>query len=500
MPHPQYGMHHSKEFIRCDLARPSAELEALASLLMSARCASEAMVLDAVLYVQGDYRVPYLLQERSLHAALAIARQVLAEGLAALPDEALKPIPRAERTDDVYCRGASTYATGEDGQSFVKYAMPKDHYGPGALLLERDGIVEGHFLSTDRYERHEQKLALPLLMMQAPHAGIVPTARDARAEFLVTGPADGIEDVAAACMRIAGGMLAAMKRRVRALQYEGNPTSFLDEDNDARDMLLGMMARGETLQRTPNDDDHPGHWDAESRFRYWMRDGTEAPTHVVQRLLAAELVQPEDGRWGESDTLVAREGLRPDDLQPRAQTVSFDMFQSACRFRRYPDDGERECTSPKHHGYNSYCQCESCPLLDRVYEKETGERFCRDAPMDEDPAFEFHLLDQRPDPMMVARHPATRRSYAWRHAGSSRMHGIINQVLGSHFTCGIPMLVEAIHDAAVDQAVAEGWLVVKERNSLGSVTQVTDRLLSEVERQRQAHEARQTAQMVTTDG
>jgi hypothetical protein len=68
------------------------------------------------------------------------------------------------------------------------------------------------------------------------------------------------------------------------------------------------------------------------------------------------------------------------------------------------------------------------------------------------------------------------------------MHGIINQVLGAHFTYGIPMLVEAMHDAAVDQAVAEGWLAVNERSTLGSVARVTDQLLGEIERQRQMRE------------
>lgn len=497
--HPEYGRHHGHDHIRCDLARPAAELEAIAALMSSVQCVGDAMVLDATLYVKSDYHVPYLLQERSLHAILAVARQVLSEGIAALPEEALKPTPLAERNEDVYCRGASTYVAGEDGRSFVKYAMPKDHYGPGALLLDRDGVVEGHFLSSDHYERGEQRLALPLLMMLVPNAGIVPTPRAAMAEFIVASPTDGLKDAAAACMRIAGGMLAAMKRRVRSMQYEGHATAFLEEDNDARDVLLAMMAQGETLERTRNDDDRPGWSDAESRFRYWLGDGTEAPAHLVQRLIAGDLVVPKDGKWGSSTTLVAADGLGPDDLTPRVQTVSFDMFQNGCRFREHPDDGERECTSPDHHGYDSYCQCESCPLLDRVYEKENGERFSNDRPIDEDPAFEYHLLNERPDPMMVARHPNTRRSYAWRNAGIDRMHGIINQVLGSHFTYGIPMLVEAIHDAAVDQAVAEGWLVVKERNSLGSVAQVTDQLLGEVERQRAAREAYQAAQMAPTD-
>lgn len=499
MLHPRYGMCHSYEYIRCDLARPAAELQAIAVLLSSTQCVRSAMEIDATLYVESDYRVPYLLQERSLHAVLTIARQVLAEGLAALPEEVLKPTPRAERNDDVYCRGASTYVTGNDGHSLVKYAMPRDHYGPGTLLLERDDVVEGHFLSSSSYSREDQRLALPLLMMQAPGAGIVPTSKDARAEFLVSSPFEGLEDVASACMRIAGGMLLAMKSRVQKLQYEGNASAFLDEDNDARDVLLSMMSQGETLERALNDQERPGYGDTEPRFRYWFRDGTEAAPHLVQRLLAASLIQPEDGEWGISTTIVAADGIGADDLQPRVQSVSFDLFQQACRFRRHPDDGERECASPGHHGYNSYCQCESCPLLDRVYEKENGERFYRDRPIDEDPAFEFHLLDMRPDPMMVARHPATRRSAAWRHAGTDRMHGIVNQVLGAHYAYGIPMHVEAIHDAAVDQAVAEGWLTVTQRSGIGSVAKVTDRLLGEVARQRQERETHAAARRVTAD-
>lgn len=491
LPHPEYGMHHSREFIRCDLARPSAELEAIAVLLSSIQPVDEAMVMDGVLYVGSDYRVPYLLQERALHRVLGIARQVLAEGLDMMVTERTKPTLRPEPSDETYCSRATAYVTGEDGRSYEMYAMPEGCYEPGVLVFDRAGSIEGHFLVSDRYDDTRRRLALPLLGMHVPEAGIARTGHDSRPDFTVRVRTADLEQIGAACLRVAGGMIAAMKDRVQRLQYEGHATAFLDEDNDARDVLLKLMSEGLVLTSTPNDEGRPGHSDAECRFRYWMDDGMEAPPHVVQRLLGAGLIHPADGVWGSSSTIVAARGLRQDDLQPRVRSVSFDMFQGACRFRRHPDDGEKECLSPDHHGYNSYCECESCPLLDRVYEKELGERMYSNRPIDEDPAFEFHLLNQRPDPLMVARHPGTRRSAAWRYAGIDRMHGVINQVLGSHLAYGIPMLVEAMHDAAIDQAVAEGWLVVRERSTLGSVAQVTDKLLGEVARQRQAREAAQ---------
>jgi len=487
LPHSQYGMSHSHEFIACDLARPAAELAVIGSLMSSVVWVDETMVLDGTLYVRSDYDVPFLLQERALHRVLDIARTVLAEGLAVIPDERLKPAPVPEINDDVYCSRPSTYVQrADDHHHSEKYAVAEGCYDPTMMVVERQGRLQGHML-VPRYDDARRNLAVHLVDLLAPEAGVQPADRQVYEEMYLTRRVDGLEDLGAACLRIGGGMIAAMKDRVRKLQYEGRPTAFLDEDNDARDVLLGLMAAGATLTRTRIENDEYDFSGSEPTVGYRFDDGTEAPHHVVQRLREAGLVIPSDGRWGQSATMVAAEGLKREQLRPREKTVSFDMFQNACSFRRHPDDGERECLSRGHHGYNSYCEAEACPLLDRVHEKEFGDSFGGRRAIGDDPAFNYHELDERPDSVMVARHPNTRRSYAWRYAGESRMHGIINQVLGAHFTYGIPMLVEAMHDAAVDQAVAEGWLAVNERNPLGSVTRVTDKLLGEIERQRSAY-------------
>jgi hypothetical protein len=484
LPHPKYGMHHGRDFIRCDLARPTAELEAIAVLVSSLPWTEDAMVLDATLYVGSDYRVPYPLQERALHGALEVARQVLAEGLAAMPGEIAKPSPRPEPSDSTYCSRPSTYVRDENGRTSTKYAMPEGCYQPGMLMVERSGRTEVHFLVSNSYDGTQKELATPLLAMLAPAAGVEHAGRDGYADAYVRHAVDGIEEIGAACVRMAGGMIAAMKDRMRKQQHEGRPSAFTDEDNDARDALLASMAAGATIVRLPREDRD----DADSRFDYVLDDGSELAAHVVERLLRIDRVVPEDGRWGRSSRLVAAEGITRADLTPRADAVSFDMFQSACRFRRHPDDGERECVCPSHNGYNSYCTSEQCPLLDRVYEAECGD-LTRPCAIEDDPAFEYHDLYERPDPMMRARHPGTKRSYAWKAAGESRMLGVVNQVLGAHFTYGIPMLVEAMHETAVDEAVAKGWLSVDSRNALGSVTRVTGRLLAEVARQRQEGEA-----------
>jgi len=495
MPHPQYGMSHSHEFIACDLARPAAELAAIGALMSSIAWVDETMVHDGKLYVRSDYGVPFLLQERALHRVLDIARAVLAEGLAVIPGERAKPAPVAEINDDVYCSRPNAYVQqADDHRRSEKYAVPEGCYEPTMMIVERQGRLQGHMLVSDRYDRSRSSLAVHLIDMLTPEAGIESADRQVLEEMYLARRVDGIEDLGAACLRVGGGMIAAMKDRVRRLQYEGRPTAFLDEDDDARDVLLGLMSDGATLTRIRIEEDEYDFSDTEPTVGYHLEDGSEAPYHVVQRLREAGLVIPSDGRWGDSATFVAIEGLTREQLRPREKTVSFDMFQNACRFRRHPDDGEHECASRDHHGYNSYCEAQACPLLDRVHENEFGDAFGGRRPIDDDPAFNYHELDERPDSVMVARHPNTRRSYAWRYAGESKMHGIINQVLGAHFTYGIPMLVEAMHDAAVDQAVAEGWLAINERNALGSVARVTDRLLGEVERQRAAH-----AQAVPTD-
>lgn len=483
MRHPQHGMSHDHRFIACDLARPASELACIGALMSSVAWIQESMVVDGTLYIRNDHNVPFLLQERALYHVLDIARGVLAEGLAVIPGEREKPAPTVEINEDVYCARPNAYVQCvDDHRRPEKYAVPAGCYEPTMMVVERQGRLQGHMLVSERHDDSRRSLAVHLIDLLTPEAGVQLADRQVFEEMYLARRVDGIEDLGAACLRIGGGMIAAMKDRVRKLQYEGRPTAFLDEDDDARDVLLGLMADGATLTRSRIEEDEYDFFGREPTVGYALDDGSEAPHHVVQRLREAGLVIPSDGRWGESPTLVAVEGLTREQLRPREKTVSFDMFQNACRFRRHPDDGEHECVSARHHGYNSYCEAEACPLLDRVHENEFGDAFGGRRPIRDDPAFNRHDLDERPDSVMVARHPNTRRSYAWRYAGESRIHGIINQVLGAHFTCGIPMLVEAMHDAAVDQAVAEGWVVVNERSPLGSVTQVTEKLLDEVRR------------------
>ncbi|MFZ3482220.1 hypothetical protein [Sphingomonas sp. 3-13AW] len=489
LPHPMYDLHHSREFIRCDLARPKAELEAIAALMTTVVWIEDPMVLDATLYISSRYNVPFEFEERALHPLLKIARDVLAEGTAALPVELTKPWQRPEPCKDLWCPRPSAYVSApEDPQKLVKYAMPAGCYEPAMLVSEIEGRFVGFFLTSDRHSRPEKKLAASLIALSTPEARVEPTPEHVHGDVYVGNPIDGIEGIGAACLKVAIGTIAAMKDRVRRLLYEGHPSAFLDEDNDARDVLLSLMAEGATLECTPAEDRSDDFFDLEPYARYRFADGTEAPYHLVQRLRQAGLVHPADGEWGRSSTFVAADCLRKSALQPRSEAVSFDLFQSGCRFRRYPDDGERECSAPNRGGCNADCMAEYCPLLKRVYEAEYGDSFRRFGSLVDEPAFEFHHLDQRPDPLMAAIHPNTRRSFAWRNAGSDRMFGIINQVLGSHLTYGVPLLVEALHEAAVDRAVAEGWLAVDDRNALGAVVRVTDKLLGEVDRQREARE------------
>ena len=478
--HPEYGMAHSKDHIACDLARPEAELRAIAVLMNVVPWIDGATVQDGVLYLGNDHKVPYVLQERALHTILAMARATLATGLAEMRKLGLEPAPvpthRKDYQSSPRCAYASTRKSGY-------FDMPPSEYCPGLVLVEEEGEQLGYFLSYSYHDRETAPLAAAMLAMTMPEAGVGKVRLLSYQEFPVARDVPGIRDMGSAAYRVAKGMTAQIKRQATALQFEGMPSAFTDEDDDARDVLLSQVAAGAKVLRDRIED--ADGYDANAKWRYALEDGSPLSAEIVERLTKAGLLAPEDGRYGNSRTLVAADNIPKAALSPRANAVPFQSFQSYCRYRRHPDDGCGECVHKGNRWSDDQCLAEACPILAQVYSAEEGRSFERR--FDEDPAFNSHLLREsgETDPLMVAISRGTERSHAWKAAGQGRVMGVINQVLGAHFAYGTPLLLESFHERAIKEAVSQGWLAMKPLEALdggrmGIVAEPTDRLLAEV--------------------
>ena len=218
--------------------------------------------------------------------------------------------------------------------------------------------------------------------------------------------------------------------------------------------VAGRMAAGKPLRH--EDDDVVAYVDA---------DGSPLATHVVDRLRKAGLLEREGDRYAGPwcpATLAGTESLAkapPRVLAPRSVAVGFAAFRSYCGYRCGGDG--RECRNPGNDGYDSRCEVATCPITERAYDADhhgTGRlRFDRDG----DPAWGWEVEeDPDLDLPVTALHPNTARSPAFRSAGLQRVEALVRTVANAMLRHGAPFLVERCHDAALDEAVAAGHLVV----------------------------------------
>ena len=414
------GIFGCKAF-RCGLARPAAELTALACLVKHGNVL-RAWVKDAVLYVEDDETGG----ERLARWHVELARSVLAEALAKAPDLLaegdLLRIPTVAETWDEplrrdyngYCYSRKPLAVGYRG---LDYVLPSGGADMAALVAEvAPGRYGVHLLHrTSHPKDYGGKLATALFSLLAGRDVVRSTERDARGfegpdDFTLSsaglprGEACAIGTVA---MRLAERAIPAYEKAMEDLPVEGKPSHFTDEDNDARDVLLEFLAGGAEIRvlREGADGD-----------RRFFLDEVEVPDYLYGRL--SEMLEG-DGDWRTRtpDTayrLSDRVKLRPRDLRPRDHAVSFLSFSEKCRYRRY--DSGRDCANPDKGNQDDCNLC--CPLVSPVYRKEVGH-------MHED-AF-FGWVDER-DVEVTADHPGTERSYAWKASNGLRVEAIVNTV------------------------------------------------------------------------
>lgn len=472
------------EYARCDLARPEAELSVLAMLINSLPWIEFAFALDGALYIKLDYRHCWDIQERAFHKILNIARKTYAE---AIEDGKTVPIEETVKPSlldepGCYYSGAHTYVKTENGGSKVM-GMPKGTYSTGFAIIEKDdGTIDGYYVTCERYNHDKEDMAAAVLNVMLPEAKIGLRNSQSYGQISVGHNVDRLADYAVHAYKIAYGMSERFKAKVEELQWKGQPSRYLDEDNDARDLILDEMMKGARVLREKRESS--GYNDADGQFIYSFEDGRPIPHYLIIRLAEAYLINVEG--WPNFDReddhikpLVVSDKLDKTLVKPRENSVYFKAFESYCRHRRHDDD--YDCVHPCSRG--EYCSAEACPLVTQVYTKEEGYS------SREDPAFESGDWDR--DVQVFAHHPNTHRSYAWRAAGQDAVYAVVNQVIGSKFQLGIDrFLFGSEHMRAVKAAIAEDLLVVdEEMPDFGIVVKLSEKTLKMIEDNQRQREA-----------
>src|SRR3546814_19357801 len=87
----------------------------------------------------------------------------------------------------------------------------------------------------------------------------------------------------------ASALTEAARREVAALQWGGAPSAFLDEDDDARDLLLADVLAGIPISRTRRED--ADYNDVDGTYIFSLPDGSELPHYIVARLINADVLK-----------------------------------------------------------------------------------------------------------------------------------------------------------------------------------------------------------------
>jgi len=468
----------AREYARCDLARPASELTIIAELMSTLPWLENAVQRDGSLYFSLQHDQSWLIQKRALHAALAIARRHVGETLTTLttdtPAKAVEPYFIHQFA--LHHRSAYAHVAGGGGT----WMMPDGHYGAGFAVDEmEDGSFFGYFLTPHTYRDSNRVLAASLLACILPEAGIGQVYTMSYNEIDIARNVPGLADHAVMAYSAAEQLIRAYKNEISALQWGGAPSAFLEEDDDARDLLLEQVRAGATITRTVREE--TDHDDYGGAMAYELSDGTPLAPHLVQRLINADIVRPlgwpldcrrEPG--APLAPLVFNPKVEASALTGRKSCVRFRAFQSYCPQRRHDNDGE--CAHPASR--SDTCSEETCPITIQAYSEDVslyGRGFA------DDPAFEE--ADWERDPLVRAIHPNTERSFAWRAAGEQALEAVVNQVLHSHFQLGVKRhLFGSENMAAVRKAIDESYLVLdEEMPGLGVIVKASDDLVRKVE-------------------
>lgn len=447
--------------LRCDLARPADELLVLAAIVSHAAI-FEAWVDDAVLMLRPhhsecDYpEVIERLARWHVDAARTALREVLeapdvfAADLLAAPD---RPLPIEIREvgfydfADVYSKGATQ----------PRKALPEAFLGQGCLVhLREDG---GH--------DHPVTFAIPdwstptgleeaVLGLFGMISGVSATPGRWPVRMLVDGrrlDERRVFSFANAALRLARSVLAVGKRRIEDLPVKGQPSIFTPEDDDARDVLLAQVVAGATIDAM---------FECDGDEWAYSVGGEPVARHIFDRVAKARWLECTDRGGGERTSFKLWKYAKPTPrkLAPRDYAVSFDAFQSWCRFRRHTDDGSRECAHPAKND-ESRCDCHGCPLASPVHKDEI-DWFA------DDPVFAW-CDSSEIDVQVTADDVRTERSQAWQAAGKRRIEAVVHLVAGAYVNYSAPYLCDSATTKAAREAVGAGYLEVVEETPLGPV-------------------------------
>jgi len=490
----RFGGVHEQDWARCDLALPVYEIRAVACVLDTAPWIAQAVELDCALHVRIDHDTLWIAQERSFHAALGIARRLVTDALQHLRTNAPEPSPEPYLLNAYVSdhRGAMAPLAGGGGT----FLMPEGHYGPGFAIEEtEDREIKGYFLSSDRYDDSARPLAAALLGRLFPELRIAHWDRLASWGEIDIGADprtvdalmrhNALRDHAAACHAMASALIARMRSALEDLQWDGAPSVFTTEDDDARNWLLDRMKTGERIKRTWRADAE--YDDIDGSFIHTLSDGTLLAPHIVTRLENAGAILPEgypfDHHRGPDEDpapLLLSDRMPRAANDPRKDSVPFQAFQSHCAHRRHD---YQECVHPTQGG--DTCCASVCPLVTQIYAEDVG-RYGRG--FGDDPAFATD--DWERDHEVYAIHPNTRRSYAWKASGEQAVLALVNLLVIDTYSLGIPRrLFGSENMRAVRQAIAEGWLVQEEEiTGLGIVARLSERTVAMVDEQVAANE------------
>src|SRR3546814_18413382 len=88
----------------------------------------------------------------------------------------------------------------------------------------------------------------------------------------------------------ASALIEAARREVAALQWGGAPSAFLDEDDDARDLLLDDVLAGIPISRTRRED--ADYNDVDGTYIFRPPDGNEQPHYIIPRPIQTNRSKP----------------------------------------------------------------------------------------------------------------------------------------------------------------------------------------------------------------
>lgn len=454
-------MSWASDCLRCDLARSADELRVVAGIVSHAGV-FEAWVEDATLMLRlsdPDRDYPEVVQ-RLARWHIEAARASLREALATPDPIAADLLADPGRAIPIVLREVGFYdfvgVFPIEGKR-AREALPEAFRGQGCLVHLREEGEHDHpvtFAISDYTT--PTGLVDAVLGLFGLLSGVSPSPGDWPVRLKVDGrrlDERNVFSFANAALRLARTALDAGRRRIEDLPVKGQRSIFTPEDDDARDALLAEVVAGATIDVVVG-----------SGRNDWACsvDGEPVAGHIVDRLLKANWLESAERGWRErtSYTLSKHAEPTPRSLAPRDHAVSFDAFQSWCRFRRHTDDGSRECAHPGKYD-ESRCDCHGCPLTTPVHKDEVDYYA-------DDPAFAWRDSSEI-DVMVTADDVRTERSRAWKAAGERRIEAVVHLVAGAYVNYSAPYLCDSATAKAAREAVGAGYLEVVEETPLGPI-------------------------------